>query len=133
MLDLDNVLTPQSTPLAAAHPVLRAARVWHQCRLLALVDEHVAVGRPYGYDHTPSPTRRHTGRERRRWLAPRQQYSATGLNALFAQNQWATANITWTPVPAAQFQLEFRWEREIVWSGAYGTREQADFQTLFKF
>ncbi len=59
--------------------------------------------------------------------------AAAGLNTLFRQNQSATGNITWTPVPAAQFQLEFRWGRELVWSGAHGTREEVDFQTLFKF
>lgn len=85
----------------------------------------------YGYDHISKPDAAGT------WdavgTAAGPGTSAAGLNTLFEQNQSATANIQWTPVPAAQFLLEFRWMRELVWSGAHGTREMADFQTLFKF
>jgi hypothetical protein len=29
--------------------------------------------------------------------------------------------------------MEFRWYQRVVWSGAHGTHEMIDFQTLFKF
>jgi hypothetical protein len=56
-----------------------------------------------------------------------------GLSSLEKTHYTAHANILWTPVPAAQFGLEFQWYRRVVQSGASGTHERIAFQSIFKF
>jgi Porin subfamily len=57
----------------------------------------------------------------------------TGMSQLERRHMNANANVQWTPVPQVQFAMEFRWYQRVVWSGAHGTHEMIDFQTLFKF
>jgi hypothetical protein len=81
-------------------------------------------GVAYGYDHVTNPMG---------FWTTTFGTTTSGLNNLEAQDQNANVNIAWTPVPAAQFMLEFRWYHRLVWSGAEGTHEMIDFQTLWKF
>jgi len=84
------------------------------------------TGVAYGYDHVSKPNAAAT------WtVSP--TFNATGLNNLERQHQSATVNLQWTPIPQAQFGVEFEWYKRAVWSGAEGTHERLETQALFKF
>jgi hypothetical protein len=60
-------------------------------------------------------------------------WANSNLSILEKAHLSGSVNIQWTPVPATQFALEFEEYRRYVWSGAEGTAQRVDFQTLFKF
>jgi len=86
-------------------------------------------GVAFGYDHESKPSAA-SG-----WIAAPLTVAGTteGLNMLERQHMSGTVNLQWTPVPQAQFGIEFEWYRHQVWSGAHGTHERLETQALFKF
>jgi hypothetical protein len=59
--------------------------------------------------------------------------AATGLYNLERRHLSATAGLLWTPVAGVQLGLEYDWFHRVMQSGAQGSANILEFQTLFAF